>query len=299
MTRDCQCPQARHEHGTQLAYIRDRCRCEPCREANTIRERTRNRAKLYGRYDGLVDAEPVREHIRLLSASGVGLKRIAVLTGMGGGVLTKLVYGQPREDGTRRPPSARCTPRVRDRILAVQPDDLAPCALVDSAGTHRRLQALVVNGWSQCQLAARLGMARSNFGTTMKAARVRRSTADAVRALYEQLWDTAAPEDTHRERIAASRARRYAHEAGWVPPLAWDEDNIDTPVVLIERHLGPREVDEIAVTEAMAGRRVQLTRAELAEARRRLDAQGLSARVIAERLGTTARTVTRYRRAAA
>lgn len=32
-TRDCQCKRANHQHGTRTAYVVDRCRCDPCREA--------------------------------------------------------------------------------------------------------------------------------------------------------------------------------------------------------------------------------------------------------------------------
>ena len=37
-TRDCQCKRANHQHGTRTAYVVDRCRCDPCREAARIYE---------------------------------------------------------------------------------------------------------------------------------------------------------------------------------------------------------------------------------------------------------------------
>lgn len=292
MKRDCTHPIARHEHGTRNAYILDRCRCDDCRIANTLSERHRTRQKAYGRYDGLVDAEPVRERIRLLSEHGVGLKQITRLSGVSGGVLTKLVYGAPREDGTRRPPSRRCTPRVRDRIMAVPLDGHADHALVDATGTRRRLQALVAVGWSQCKLAERLGMARANFGKTMKADQVYAETARAVRELYDTLWNAAPPHAVHRDRIAYSRSKRLASVRGWSPPLAWDDDTIDNPGACPQRSLGPDDarcdireyVDQIAIERRIAGDPIDLTIAELAEAVRVLYAKGETRTAIARRL---------------
>jgi hypothetical protein len=108
-------------------------------------------------------------------------------------------------------------------------DTLKPMVLVDGAGTRRRLQALIARGWSKRKLALRLGMKPSNFGITFVGRRVRASTARAVRVLYDELWDVAPPEATHGDRIAASRARRYARTQGYAPPLAWDDDTIDDP----------------------------------------------------------------------
>lgn len=288
--RDCNCPKARHEHGTQLAYVRDRCRGDACRAANTARERVRTRAKLYGRYDGLVDAEPVRERIRRLSEQGVGLKQITRLSGVSGGVLTKLVYGQRRADGTHRPPSRRCTPRVRDRILAVPLDALAGGALVDGTGTRRRLRALVAVGWSKSKLARLLGMAPSNFGKTMRAERVVASTRDAVRALYDQLWDHPPQHATHHDKIAYSRALRYAAHHSYAPPLAWDDDTIDDPnsSPAIDADTVDDDLDEILIERLTTGT-VTLppnSRApEMTEAVRRLAALGHTDALIAVRVG--------------
>lgn len=58
-------------------------------------------------------------------------------------------------------------------------------------------------------------------------------------------------------------------------------------------------IDEVAVEQAMRGRRVALTRAERAEVVARMTRRGDSATLIALCTGTTVRTVTRMRRAAA
>lgn len=243
MTRDCEHKRVRHEHGTYLAYVRDLCRCDPCRAAQTAAEAHRRRQKAYGRWNGLVDAEPAREHVHALSAAGVGLRQITRLTGVSGGVLTKLMYGQPLPDGGRRPPCRRISPRTADRILSIPLTARADGARVDATGTRRRLAALVAIGWSQSKLADRLGMARANFGKTIRAAHVTVATERAVRALYDELWSAAPPEAQHRDKIAASRARRTAREHGWPPPLAWDDDSIDDPEAKPQHNAaGPREL---------------------------------------------------------
>lgn len=297
--RDCRCPQARHVHGTKLAYIRDKCRCDQCRTASVAYDRAHRRQLAYGRYDSLVDAEPVRAHVRMLSEHGVGRRQIIRLAGVSGGVLTRLMYGMTRGDGSKRAPSVRVSKSVAERVLSVQPGDLAGCALIDATGTRRRLQALVAIGWSQSKLAAHLGMTPSSFGKTLRRDRVTVATRDAVADLYERLWNVAPPQTCGRDKVACSRARRHAAESGWLPPLAWDDDDLDKTEVTVTQlsYDGDTALDEIAIDEAMRGRRVALTRDERAEAMRRLNAAGLSARLIAERLGTTSRTVVRKRAA--
>lgn len=305
MIRDCQHPQSRHEHGTRNAYVRDGCRCDRCRAANTAAERARNRAKAYGRYQGYVDAAPVREHILALSAAGVGLKTITVRTGVSGGQLCSILYGRGRRGNSPRRPQRKVMPEVRDRIFAVPLDaEPAPGTRVDPTGTRRRLEALVALGWSQAQLAERLGMARANFGKTLRAEHVLKSTADRVRALFDELWDATPPASTHRQKIAVARSRRIAAERGWLPPLAWDDDTIDDPDAqpldnpVAGDEPDGHDVDEIAVERLMHGtlRLPPNSRApELVEAVTRLAAQGLSDWQIGQRVGRTSGAVYKLR----
>jgi hypothetical protein len=75
-------------------------------------------------------------------------------------------------------------------------------------------------------------MEPSNLGKSLGGEHVRAGTARAVCALYDELWDQPPPEGTHRDKIAASRARNRAAAHGWPPPLAWDDDTIDDPDVV-------------------------------------------------------------------
>lgn len=208
-----------HVHGTYACYVLDFCRCEPCAEANRVYEAERNRQQAYGRWNGLIDAEPVREHVRRLTAAGMGLKPIAAAAGVNGGVMCKLMYGV-RENGVQvRPPARRVRPATAERILAVELQ-LADGAKVDGSTTARRLQALVALGWSGSKLAARLGLHPSNFTPMLHGRRkVTYSTAKAVHYLYRELADTPPAPVTHRDRISVARARNQARDNEWAPPL--------------------------------------------------------------------------------
>ena len=117
----------------------------------------------------------------------------------------------------------------RTRLIAYGRWDV----LSDAAGTRRRLQALVRGGWSLGLMSARLGCTRQVLRLTLhRSERVTAATARAVRELYDELWDQPPPEGTRFEKRAATMARRYARERGWVPPLAWDDDEIDDPAAV-------------------------------------------------------------------
>lgn len=265
------------QHGTNTRYVWGPdengtpgrgCRCAACRNARRVAANHRNRMLIYGRWQPYVDAGPAREHIRMLAASGIGWKRTAELAGLSTSTVNKLLYG-----GHGRPPSRRIRPETEAAILAVQPsvDLLGGSALVAATGTHRRVQALVAIGWSQQKLAVRLGMLPSNFGSMMRRDEVYAATVRAVAALYDELWDQPPPEETHRNRIAANRARNYARNRGWAPPAAWDDDRIEDP--------GARPADW--------KRPERLSSAELAEEARELFSQGYSRARAAERLGVS------------
>ena len=219
----------RYEHGTLGGNKIDGCKCDACRAADRRYMNRRARLMAYGQWQPYVDATPVREHVRRLQDFGVGWMTLAKLAGVPRGSVSKLLYG----DGVRGlAPSKRVRPATAAALLAVEPsmDVLADGAMVDGTGTRRRLQALVAIGWSQRRLAERLGVRVSNLNKTLRGdTLVLCRTARAVRAVYDDLWDQAPPQGEHREKIAANRARNYARDRGWAPPLAWDDDTIDDP----------------------------------------------------------------------
>lgn len=207
-------------------YRLDGCRCYTCAAARSAYDENRDRAIAYGTWHPWVDAAPVRAHVEHLRSCGLGLRRIAAVAGVERSTLIGLMNGKPG-----RAPASKVRPATALRILDVQPtlDNLGGAAVIDATGTTRRLRALVAQGWSQAKLGARLGITPNNFTSTINAERVLVRRALAVRGLYDELWNQAPPEETHRDKIAASRARNLARSRGWASPLAWDDDSIDDP----------------------------------------------------------------------
>ena len=149
--------------------------------------------------------------------------------------------------------------------------------LADPTGTRRRLQALVYNGWSLGLLSTRLGRDRTNLRKMLyESKQVNAATIRQVRALYDELWDQPPPERDLFEKGAATKARKYARERGWVPPLAWSDDEIDDPAA------------SPADWERGAGREWGTLAAEALD----LLGFGLDSRQAAERLGISQSTLT-------
>lgn len=242
----------------------------------------------------------------------MGLKRIAAAAGISNGSATKLIYGQYKKvDGPQRgragagdlerPPCRRVRKETAEKLLAVTFEH-SRGTRVDSADTTRRLQALVTIGWSGAKLAERLGFGRSNFTPLLHGRReVSADTAQRVYALYLELAEQAPPEDAHRDKIAASRARRFARENGWAPPLKINGKLFTGPALPDPRErlatadvieLDPVTYDEAAVLRLMDGDRfVAHTVAERREAVRRLHARKLHTRAIADALDVSVHRV--------
>ncbi|SFF61759.1 helix-turn-helix domain-containing protein [Blastococcus tunisiensis] len=293
--RDCTHPRARHVHGTRVAYVKDRCRCADCTAANTAAGRAVHRAQTFGRWRPFVDAAPVREHLRALRAAGIGVEQIAMLAGLSTSHVRELA--DPGRDGN--PGIRRVRPETAHQVLRVRVDkaNRAPRSHVVATGTRRRLRALIAVGWSQDELAARLGRSSAGLRRTMLSDAVTAQTAQDVSALYEQLWNLRPPQSTDDQRAAADAARAFAAERGWLPPLAWDDIDTDP-----QHHADPvdtdGDLDEIAIERALAGdgiRLEHLTPAEQDEVVRRLTERGKSIRDIAQQLATTKRTISRRR----
>lgn len=294
----CRHPRAQHQHGTHACYTQDRCRCLPCAAANTAYEAHRRRQAAYGRWAPYVDADTARRHVQGLVAQGMGLKRISVVSGVPQSALSKLLYGQRRADGTRVP-TARIRPQTETKLLGTQVD-LAAGARVPAVGTVRRLRALVALGYSMNSLARRLGRDPSRFGVLIHGhVGTTRATADAVRAIYDELSMKPPTTADHRSRIAVSRARQYATAHGWASPLAWDDDAIDHPAALPQMSpdataddLGQAaghdvdDVDEVAIVRRIHGDKgVRLTPAEAAEVVTRMRAADWSVAAIERHTG--------------
>lgn len=274
--------------GTRSRYNQKDCRCEDCTEAQRVYHADRRRQVAYGRWNPWVDAGPARKHLQELQAAGLGRRRISELSGLDQSTIRRIQQGR-----------AQIRHATAERILAVSAtiEALAGTALVDATGSHRRLQALVAVGWSQRRLAARLGISPANFGTMMRRPRVLASRARAIRALYEELWDTVPECRSTQEQMAVVRAREFAAARGWVRPMAWNDEDIDNPEAAPALDDTVCGVDEVAIKRALEGdKSVSLTKDERAEAVRIGTAEHLSARDLGKLLGASTRTIVRKRK---
>jgi hypothetical protein len=291
-TRPCDHPRANHQHGTHAAYVLDRCRCDPCRGAARTYENARTRERAYGR-QAFVAAAPATEHLRALSAAGMGWKRAAAAAGLPSSVVYPLLYGRTDRRGGQ--PRTKARARTVEAILAVpmpKVEDLGSAALVDATGSIRRVRALIAIGWSVRALETRTGIGRQvldHLATGHEHCLAR--TALAVRRVYDALWATAPA------GAGSTRARKRAQANGWVPPLAWDDDTIDDPTALpnVGGDDDEHAIDHAAVQRALDGQRVRLTRAERWVVVERLARDGFADAAIARVVGTTAETVLRDR----
>lgn len=235
--------------GTDAAYRRHLRRrdvaCTPCTRAHAAVNRRGQHRRGVPSMGPLVDAAPVREHVLRLRADGLGRKQLARASGVSPELLFRLLNGQPHR-------GLGPTQRMRmDRalaILAIRPrlKYLGTRIDVDGTGTRRRLQALTCLGWTQVRLARELGMQQRRLNQLVHQDRVGAGNALAIRNLYDRLWETPPPVKNRNEREGARRARVRAEDAGWAPPMAWDEDTIDDPAARPDFGARVRSAFEVA-----------------------------------------------------
>lgn len=132
---------------------------------------------------------------------------------------------------------------------------------VPAIGTRRRLQALACMGWSQREVLRRAGYGRGFIDHINRSTWLNKPTAAKFARLYDELSGTVGP---------STWSRTYAQQAGWAPPIAWDDDTIDDPDAQPWR-------DEIATHAAR--------RAAVIEDTRELLSWGVPPDEIAERCG--------------
>ncbi len=110
-------------------------------------------------------------------------------------------------------------------------------AYADPTGTRRRLQALTALGWTNAAIAAVTGICPRHLATLRNTHRpINRATAAKVAAGYDRL-SMKLPPDTPATR----RNRTDAAHRGWLPPLCWDDAEIDDPAAK-PRATGRQEV---------------------------------------------------------
>lgn len=204
------------DHG-RVKYSREGCRCQVCRHDHNTHQARLAYLRATGR-PTYVDATPVRDHVTTLLVAGMTYPQIGALAGVERTVVRVLHRGH-----AGKPPSRRVRTETAKAVMAVQPDPTAvvPQARLEGHGTRRRIEALLADGWPQQQLARLLGAASCNGVQKARSGRVTAATYVAVRDLYEQLCDEAAPRPAF--------GRMYRERYGYAPSICWVGIDIDDP----------------------------------------------------------------------
>lgn len=199
------------------------------RAAETRKQAQRRRLKALGQWQPFVDAEPVRQHLRKLNEAGMPYQAIAQrLNLVSETSLAYVMWGRGSYG-----PGGRIRRETAELVLAYWPSlaDFPDRARIDPTGTHRRVQALLVRGWSRGMIARKAGMKDSNFRSTMCRDRVTALFARKVAAVYDAWWNQD-PLEHGMPKQPVVRAREEASRSGFLPALAWDEETIDDPAAL-------------------------------------------------------------------
>ncbi len=175
--RPCDLPPAeRFPHGKRARYTSG-CRCEACREANNVYQRSRTRAKVYGRTNALVPVAAVLRHLKALGRAGLGTSTIGDAARVAGSTVRKVLDG-------RRSHLREATAR---RLLAVTRDAIADSALVPAGPTWALLEELLEEGFTRTDLARRLGNKGKAPTLQIRRDHVEAATAAKVERLHRQL----------------------------------------------------------------------------------------------------------------
>jgi hypothetical protein len=142
------------QHGTRAKYVVEKCRCEPCKDANRRynRDRQRNERRAAAGIEQLVvayvDTAEARDHLRWLSSIGIGKRTVHKVTGVALSSIEAIRAGQMRK--------ARA--RTVDRILAVGKHRTHGRIPVDPQPAFDMIDQLRANGWTNARIAQALGL---------------------------------------------------------------------------------------------------------------------------------------------
>jgi DNA-binding phage protein len=196
------------------------------REAKNRWARRRRRLIGYGQWQPFTNAEPARQHVLAVQATGMGLAVIAKHTGVNRGSLDHLLYGSHPI-----PPAVQIRTENAQALLAYWPtlDDYEDRAIIDATGTRRRMQALASAGWPSKAIHQRIQVGNmQTFEKLRTRIKVTARLARVVRDFYDDVSAKTA-EEHGVEPWVASRTRTYATKNQWAGPEAWDPDTIDDP----------------------------------------------------------------------
>lgn len=175
----------------------------------------------------LVPGQPVREHILKLEAMGMGIPRIAELSGIHRHRLGAIVrgighHGQPLRNVRRT---------TAEAVLAVTYE--APTrfgARIPAHGARRRLQAFRADGFPLRVVGDLVGYDRSALWDICAGREAHAYIYQRTHNMIADAYDKhagARPEDFDVLAGNAKRVRTYAVKHGFAPRHCWDDDTID------------------------------------------------------------------------
>ena len=193
-------------HGTRAKYVAEKCRCEPCTDANRRYQRERDRHTRRVAYGieaprtAYIDATEARDHLRWLSSVGVGRTQVHLRTGIAISSIDKIRTGQRR----------KARPATIEAILAVGRSHVADGTLIDARTTWRKINDLKRAGYSQAWIARQLGSTAVNPALQVGKRKVTAGTARKIAALHERLLFRVLEE---RRQTAERQRKHRAKEA--------------------------------------------------------------------------------------
>jgi len=141
-------PGKTYPHGTRASYTNCECRCEACTKAN--REYSRDywhRVRVGDNPGRLVPADETRQHLRTLSESGIGKRRVHELSGVALSVIDKIRRGERKH--------VRWS--TEQAIMSVAVDEGALGSLTGKEEAEAIVSRLLGRGWARYKIAGRLG----------------------------------------------------------------------------------------------------------------------------------------------
>lgn len=226
--------------------------CQPCKDASTRYAKGHRHDRLHARRR-TVPAEPVVAHLRNLLRAGMTQGAIARGSGVSPSAISDLLHGQSRI----KQENAKQILSVRS-VYCFTPRHEHDEAFVPKTPSVLRIRALLALGWRHQDMAERSGVL-THLILAQPSPAVTVRNHDRVRALYEALSMTPGP---------SQRTRNRAARAGFLPPLALDDDRIEDPNYLpgleVDDQL-EQTVDQVVVERLVDGgdhRALNATRAE-------------------------------------
>lgn len=163
-------------HGVRARYVAG-CRCDDCRRANREYAASRAKAKVYGHTNGLVDATPVRRHLRALSRKGVGRRAVNAATDVAMSLIQAVTAGRQKQ----------LRQEIATKLLGVTAKARGDASLVSAAPTWRRLRSMLAAWYTEEEIARRLGSTAKAPKIQIRKDKVLASTEAKVERLYREL----------------------------------------------------------------------------------------------------------------